>query len=59
MVKQVQKGGKTYHICESCECAYAEKEHAEQCEEWCREYHRCNMKIMKHRIDLDKLDQEE
>jgi hypothetical protein len=59
MVKQVEKSGKVYHVCEFCNCAYNEEEYAEQCQEWCKEYHRCNMKIMKHRVDLDQLDQEE
>jgi hypothetical protein len=58
MVKQVEVNGKVYHVCEFCNCAYSEKEYAEQCQEWCKEYHRCNMKIMKHRVDLDKIDQE-
>jgi hypothetical protein len=59
MVKEVEKNGKVYHVCEFCNCAYADKEYAEQCQEWCGEYHRCNMKIMKHRVDLEKIDQEE
>jgi hypothetical protein len=58
MVKQVEINGNVYHVCDFCNCAYAEKEYAEQCQEWCKEYHRCNMKIMKHRVDLDKIDQE-
>ena len=36
--------------CPECGFKYKEKEWAEKCEAWCREYHTCNLEIIKHAI---------
>ncbi len=37
-------------VCPECNFAYEEKELAEKCEKWCKEYHSCNIDIIKYAI---------
>ena len=53
MVKEEEKDGERYFICEECKFAYAERVWAEKCEQWCREKHSCNIEITKHAIKSD------
>jgi predicted ATP-dependent serine protease len=50
MVKEVQKGDKNLYRCPECGFWYDEKEWAEKCEQWCREYKSCNLEITRHAI---------
>ncbi len=43
MVKQI-----TFWICEECKLKYIEKDWAEKCENWCKEYKSCNLEITNH-----------
>lgn len=48
MVKVIHQNGQKFYQCEECGFRYAEKEWAEKCEAWCREYHSCNLEITAH-----------
>lgn len=39
-------------VCKECGIAYAEKEWAEKCEEWCRIHKSCNLEIIQHAISV-------
>ncbi len=51
MVKKVSKNNKTYYMCEECDMLYKEKELAEKCEAFCKEYHSCSIEITKHAVE--------
>ncbi len=48
MVKEIEKNKRTWYVCEECGFVYAEREWAEKCEKWCREYQSCNLEIIQH-----------
>ena len=50
MVTEKEKEGKTVYVCEECDFLYEDKEWAEKCEAWCKEYKSCNLEITKHSI---------
>lgn len=50
MVKETEKDKRTLYLCEECGFAYAEKEWADKCENWCKEYSSCNLEITKHAV---------
>lgn len=45
MVKNIVKENKRVFICEKCYLSYKNKNWAEKCETWCKEYNSCNLKI--------------
>jgi predicted ATP-dependent serine protease len=53
VVKEVKKKGPTLYLCEECGIAYREKEWADKCETYCREYHGCNLEIIEHAMPLE------
>jgi len=48
MVKEIEIKNKKYYKCEECGFVYKDKIWAEKCEEWCKERHTCNVKIIIH-----------
>lgn len=50
MVKIIQKNNETRYQCEECDLYYREREWAEKCETWCREYQSCNIEIIQYAI---------
>ena len=52
MVKEIEKNGKKYYICEICKFAYESREWAEKCENFCKEYNSCSLEITKHAVEL-------
>jgi len=59
MVKEVVSKGKTYYECEECNMFYKSKDVAQKCENFCRENKSCNIEIIKHAVDLDKIENKE
>ncbi|MCL7387775.1 MAG: hypothetical protein LZ163_01650 [Thaumarchaeota archaeon] len=55
MVKEVEKEGLTFYICEECGLAYKEKTWAEKCEKFCSEHHACSLEITSHAVKMDTL----
>lgn len=53
MVKELQKNGKPYYICEECGFAYEQREWAQKREAWCQEHHSCNLEITEHAVPLE------
>lgn len=53
MVKELEKDGKTYYVCEVCGFTYKEKEWAHKCQEWCTEHQSCNLDIGEHAVSLE------
>ena len=53
MVKELLKNKSVLYICEACGFAYREKELAEKCQQWCEQYHSCNLEITQHAIPLE------
>jgi len=53
MVKELQRGGETYYICELCNRIFKEKQWAEKCQAFC-EIHVSSIhtEIAKHAIKL-------
>lgn len=39
-----------YYACSKCGLKYKSKRLAKKCEEWCKKYKSCNLKIAKHAI---------
>jgi len=52
MVKEIEKQGKKYYICEECGFAYMDKETAQKCEDWCNKHHSCNLEITKSAVQI-------
>jgi len=52
MVKEVEKNGKTLHMCEACDMYYKESFLAQQCEEYCNKYHACNIEITRRAVKV-------
>lgn len=52
MVKEIEKKGKIYYICEECGFAYESKDIAQKCEDWCKENHSCNIEITKSAVQI-------
>jgi len=50
MAISIQQGEEKFHQCQACGYQHEEKEWAEKCEAWCKEYHRCNLDIIKHGV---------
>lgn len=48
MVVEVKKNDALLYQCEECGFLYTEREWAEKCEAWCREYQSCNLEIIQH-----------
>lgn len=40
--------------CPECKLHYAEKHHAEACEQFCRQYRACSLEITKHSIEANE-----
>lgn len=53
MVLEVEKEGKVLYQCEECGFSYEEKEWADKCEGWCKEYKSCSMEFTKHAVQSD------
>lgn len=53
MVKEIKKNKNTYYTCEECGFIYEEKEIAKKCEEWCKEYHSCNIEITSYAVQVN------
>ena len=53
MVKEVEKEGKNYYVCEECNFAYEEKEWADKCQQYCKEHSSCSLEITKHAVKID------
>lgn len=49
MKENTKKG--TLFTCEECGMHYHDREWAEQCENWCSEYHSCNIEITEHAVE--------
>lgn len=49
----IKTGEKFLYQCEECGLKYAEKEVAEKCQTWCKEYQSCNIEIIKHAVKGD------
>ncbi len=47
-MKEMNQDNKTLYQCEECEMLYREKEWAQKCEAWCKEYKSCNLEIIAH-----------
>ena len=54
MVKELKKENGELYQCEECGFNYDEKEWAEKCEAWCREYKSCNLEITSHAVVSDQ-----
>ena len=48
------KKTKSRYECDECHYIYKEKIWAERCENWCKKYKSCNLKITKNAIKNDK-----
>jgi len=49
---------KIYYKCPECGLVYSEKEWAEKCEAWCKEYKSCNLEIAAHRMPEEEIQKE-
>lgn len=52
MVKESEKNGKRYFICEECNFAYLDEELARKCQAYCNEHKSCNLEITKHAVQI-------
>ena len=52
IVKEIEKKGKKYYVCEECEFAYMDRETAQKCQDWCNEHHSCNIEITKNAVKI-------
>lgn len=50
MVKEVQKKGKKYYECCTCNFVYKDRKHASDCEKFCNKNKSCNIEIAKHAV---------
>ena len=50
MVKKIEQDNKELYQCEECGFKYAEREWAEKCEAWDKEYKSCNLEIIEHAV---------
>lgn len=50
MRRSYQTKGKSLYQCPECGLLYKEKKWAEKCEEWCKKYKACSLKITKHAV---------
>ena len=50
MVKEISREGEIVFACEECGFLFRETGKAEECEDFCREHHGCNLEIAKHSI---------
>jgi hypothetical protein len=48
VIKEVEKEGESFYICEECGLAYREKIWAEKCERFCSKHHACSLEITSH-----------
>ena len=48
MVVEINKNSALLYQCEECGFMYKEKEWAEKCQAWCKEYNSCNLEIIQH-----------
>jgi hypothetical protein len=48
MVKVTKQNDKDLLQCEECCFHYVSRDWADKCEEWCKEYHSCNLEITEH-----------
>lgn len=46
-MEQVKNRSSSFQ-CSECGLHYKEKQWAEKCEAWCKEYHSCNLEITSH-----------
>ena len=54
MVKRHNIDGKECYRCEECLLYYTDKKLAEKCEEWCKEYKSCNLKLTKYALKINR-----
>ena len=52
MVKGRMNKSIQYYYCEPCNMIYKDKKKAFECGEWCKKHKSCNLKIVKHPIQL-------
>lgn len=50
MVKETKYNNQKYFYCEICKLVYKDRIYAKKCEDWCRKYKSCNLKITKYAI---------
>ncbi len=55
MVKEITRGNTKYFQCDACEMFYADKNIAQECEDWCRKNNSCNLNLIKHAIKDEKI----
>ena len=54
MVTKKEQDGNVYYICSLCGVAYAEKEWAKKCTEWCAENPgTCSIEVVRHAVQLE------
>ena len=53
MVKETKKSGETLYMCEECGFAYEQKEWAEKCQQWCKQYQSCILEITQHAVQSE------
>jgi hypothetical protein len=51
-MSQVENKSELYQ-CPECGLYYEDKDLAEKCEAWCREYKSCNLDIIKHAVEVE------
>jgi hypothetical protein len=50
VVKELQRNGKTFYVCEACGFLYEQKRWAQKCQEWDEEHQTCNLEIIQHGV---------
>ncbi len=54
MVTETKANGKVLYPCEACGFTYEQKEWAQKCQQWCRQYQSCNLDITQHAVPLER-----
>lgn len=52
MVKEVEKGNRTFYTCEACGLTYEERIWTERCEDFCTKHRACSLEITSHAVQI-------
>ena len=55
MVKEIERNGKLYYLCEVCGTAYSQKKWAKKCQDWCVTHDgSCSIEVIQHSVPLEE-----